>query len=435
DIDFGGDIAYESLVGRYVYVDNGLSDNAAYRIESAAPSTENEGSIRLSLGNTTLITSYVDDYDFDKGYNYNIKVTDKARIPLSYVDDAAPVIAPVSDSLTTSAGSSIKIALSAIAESGITYSVVKVPRGVSLNSVTGEIIWKPDDSQVGENLFMIDVTDEEGRVSRTNFIVTVYGKTTGSTSSDKNETPSTETPTGGGGGGAAAPTDKSDTDDESLLLEEKVPSTGEADEVENKTDAPEASCETDNIRFTDIGNHAWAIESINTLAADGVIRGTSETTFSPTSNITRADFALLLVRAFKLSSDNTENFDDVMVNDYYASELAIARNTGMVNGIGENKFAPRNTITRQDMMVIVYRALNSLPLERKVAPQATDEVLSQYPDFTTVAPYAREAVSALIGAGLVNGKSGLIAPTDYTTRAEVAVLIKRVLDYTVAGNS
>ncbi|MBQ8003564.1 MAG: S-layer homology domain-containing protein, partial [Oscillospiraceae bacterium] len=54
----------------------------------------------------------------------------------------------------------------------------------------------------------------------------------------------------------------------------------------------------------------------------------------------------------------------------------------------------------------------------------------QYPDFSTVAPYARDAVSALINAGLVNGKSGRIAPTDFTTRAEVAVLIKRIMDYT-----
>ena len=61
---------------------------------------------------------------------------------------------------------------------------------------------------------------------------------------------------------------------------------------------------------------------------------------------------------------------------------------------------------------------------------AVDEVLSQYPDFSTVAEYAKEAVSALIGAGIVNGKSGRIAPEDYTTRAEVAVLIKRILDYT-----
>ena len=54
----------------------------------------------------------------------------------------------------------------------------------------------------------------------------------------------------------------------------------------------------------------------------------------------------------------------------------------------------------------------------------------QYEDFATVSPYAQEAVSALIGAGLVNGKSNLIAPLEYTTRAEIAVLIKRILDYT-----
>ncbi|MBQ2743366.1 MAG: S-layer homology domain-containing protein, partial [Oscillospiraceae bacterium] len=168
------------------------------------------------------------------------------------------------------------------------------------------------------------------------------------------------------------------------------------------------------------------------LAADGIIKGTSETTFSPANNITRADFALLLVRAFKLTSDNSENFADVSASDYFASELAIARNTGIVNGIGDNKFAPRNSITRQDMMVIVYRALQSQSLlleEKGDRRMAVDEVLSQYSDFTSVAPYARDAVTALIGAGLVNGKSGNIAPTDYTTRAEVAVLIKRILDY------
>ncbi|MBQ7055099.1 MAG: S-layer homology domain-containing protein, partial [Oscillospiraceae bacterium] len=72
----------------------------------------------------------------------------------------------------------------------------------------------------------------------------------------------------------------------------------------------------------------------------------------------------------------------------------------------------------------------SLLLEEKGDRRmAVDEVLSQYPDFDTVAPYAKEAVSALIGAGIVNGKNGKIAPTDYTTRAEVAVLIKRILDY------
>ena len=94
--------------------------------------------------------------------------------------------------------------------------------------------------------------------------------------------------------------------------------------------------------------------------------------------------------------------------------------------------------------MIVYRALTTqfdendnadgsatpnLPLEGKVSAELTDEVETSYPDLPTVADYAKDAVSALIGAGLVNGKNGNIAPTDYTTRAEVAVLLKRILDY------
>ena len=109
-------------------------------------------------------------------------------------------------------------------------------------------------------------------------------------------------------------------------------------------------------------------------------------------------------------------------NDYFAKELAIARNTGIVNGIGDNKYAPRNTITRQDMMTIVYRAMQKLDVEL----EAKDV---EYADFDDVADYAKEAVSALITAGLVNGKNGKIAPTDYTTRAEVAVLFARILDF------
>jgi len=419
DVAFSAEVDPTTLTDTYIYVDNThIEDNGAFRILSAEPSPDIVGSVRLYLGNTSLVSSFADRNDFDKGYNYFIQKNQAFRIPLSYVDDNAPVIEPVSDSLTTSAGSSIKVGITATAESSVTYRAVKLPRGASLNSATGVVTWKPDDSQVGENLFMIDVTDEEGRVSRTNFTVTVYGKTTGSTSSDKTETPSTDTSAGGGGGGAAAPFDKPDnteTDDN------QTNSGGERGEQGGNSD--NTGTENGALRFTDLTSHAWAEDAINALAADGIIKGTTASTFFPAANITRADFALLLVRAFGLESDNTENFADVSASDYFAQELAIARNTGIVSGIGENKFAPRNTITRQDMMVIVYRALQKTGVGLGIYDEP------QYEDYATVAEYAKPAVSALIGAGLVNGKSGLIAPTDYTTRAEVAVLLKRILDY------
>ena len=420
-----------SLAGRYVFIDNGASvRSGTYAVKKAERSGND---IVLDIGRITPIRRYKDSSAPEKGYDYLISEGQSVRIPLSYSENPAPQFEAVDDSVSVSAGSSVSVTVKATSEllENITYSGETLPRGASLNSTTGEVTWKPDSSQVGKNHFAVTATDESGRQTTIHFYVTVYGSTT-SKPSDKEETPSdgtTDTSAGGGGGGGgggAAPTDKPDDEtktdetdeDESLLLEEKVPSAGEADEVGTP-------------QFTDLTNHAWATDAINALSADGIIRGTSETTFSPAANITRADFALLLVRAFKLTSDNTKNFADVSASDYFADELAIARNTGIVGGIGENKYAPRNNITRQDMMVIVYRALQSQSLlleEKGDRRMAVDEVLSQYTDFPSVAPYAREAVSALISAGLVNGKSGRIAPLEYTTRAEVAVLLKRVLD-------
>ena len=213
-----------------------------------------------------------------------------------------------------------------------------------------------------------------------------------------------------GGAGSSGSSSGSESTEDLVKDEEKAETKSEESEVE---------------KFIDLEDHAWAADAINTLADEGIIKGTSENTFAPSANITRADFAVLLVRAFKLASDSEENFADVSASDYFAKELAVARNTGLVNGIGENKFAPRNNITRQDMMVIVCRALKSM--DKLVGDGVLD--VPQASDFDTVSDYAKEAVSALVNAGLVNGKNGNVAPLDYTTRAEVAVLIARILDF------
>jgi len=420
-----------SLSGKYIYVDNDGKQNAVYRIDGAAPSPNEDGTIRLDIGMISPIRGHKNTQDVNAGYVYNIASEQTFRIPMSYSEDYSPIISPVSDSLTVSAGSSIKVNVSAespMTENApeISYIGSTLPRGASVNSATGEITWKPDASQVGENHFAITARDADGRESTVHFYIEVYGSTTGKPSdkTDNAETPTTDNSGnagggGGGGGGGGAPTDK--PDDETKTDETD---TGEASgDTEGGERAPDASIETDVIRFTDLSNHEWAADAINTLADDGIIRGTTSDTYSPGHNITRADFASLLVRAFKLTSDNTENFADVSASDYFAAELAIARNTGIVNGIGDNRFAPRNTITRQDMMVIVHRALQTLDVGLGVYDEP------QNADYATVAEYAKPAVTALIGANLVNGKSGRIAPTDYTTRAEVAVLIKRILDF------
>ena len=370
-------------------------------------------SAELDIGYVTTIDGYKDNSDIHGGYNYDIAEGQTFSIALTYEDRHEPVFDGVSDNLSTTAGSSISVTVNATADddSEITYSARTLPRGASFDAETGKFSWKPTSSQIGDNLVAIDATDALGRTSTLYFTIKVYGSTTGGGggSTGATTTPGTSTPTI-----PATPSDKDNTSsstDNAGDGASSVPQTPNTDNADS------------NVRFIDLGNHAWAADAINSLADEGIIKGTTPNTFSPAANITRADFAILLVRAFKLTSENTENFADVAESDYFAAELAVARNTGLVNGIGENKFAPRANITRQDMMVIVYRALSAMEKisASENAPEASD--------FATVADYAKEAVSALVNAGLVNGKNGLIAPKDNTTRAEVAVLLKRILDY------
>ncbi len=421
------DVKPEDIAGKYIYVDNDDVENGVYPIESAE--RLDEDTLRLSTGYVTLIRAHRDSADPEKGYIYNIKPGQSFTIPMAFVDENLPEFEAVAEALTTSAGSTITVALNArspLEGQVIKYAGTSLPRGMSLDEDTGLLTWKPDASQIGENHIAVTAVDSDGREATVHFEITVYGATTGSSASNEKEDSGEETagtPTGGGGGGGASAPDTGNSSGNTDAGEGDSVLPDEEEKAGDSENAPDASGETDVIRFTDLDSYKWAADAVTALAEEGIIKGTAPDTYSPARNITRADFASLLVRGFGLTSNSSENFADVSPSDYFAAELAIARNAGIVGGIGENKFAPRSSITRQDMMVIIYRTLHSLDVG------FGENVEPQYSDFDTVAPYARDAVSALIGAGLVNGKNGVIAPADYTTRAEVAVLLKRVLDY------
>ncbi|MBR5272345.1 MAG: S-layer homology domain-containing protein, partial [Clostridia bacterium] len=138
-------------------------------------------------------------------------------------------------------------------------------------------------------------------------------------------------------------------------------------------------------------------------------------------NITRADFTTLIVRAFKFEAD-IATFRDVDSSKYYAAPIGIAKTLGIVGGINATDFAPNAQITRQDMMVIIYRALNVAGVEINKTQSPT------FSDMNSVASYAKDAVEALTGAGLIAGSNGKINPKANTTRAEVAVVLDRILN-------
>ncbi|NQX58646.1 DUF7594 domain-containing protein [Paenibacillus qinlingensis] len=175
--------------------------------------------------------------------------------------------------------------------------------------------------------------------------------------------------------------------------------------------------------FTDLTQVKWAEGAIQVLASKGIVNGTSDTTYSPSANISRADFLQLLVGALGITSEVESNFVDVSKTDYYYEAAGIALKLGVSNGVGNNKLNPTAAISRQDMMVMVERALR---ISGKDLSSGAGVDLSSFQDAGQVADYAKASLIALIANGFVEGADHLLNPSGQTTRAEAAVLMYRV---------
>ena len=173
--------------------------------------------------------------------------------------------------------------------------------------------------------------------------------------------------------------------------------------------------------FVDTAQVTWAEKEIAAMAARHIIKGVSATEFNARANITRADFVALLVRALALEAKaSTVTFKDVSPSDYYYDELAIAASHDIVLGDQLGHFNPKQTLTRQDMMVLTLRAIEAT---NKKLPSA--HAIKHFEDEGNVSDYAQLAVNKLIAAGVIKGKDDKIAPKDTLTRAEAAVILYR----------
>lgn len=177
--------------------------------------------------------------------------------------------------------------------------------------------------------------------------------------------------------------------------------------------------------FTDMDNAQWAQSPVTVLAARGVIQGVSEQEFAPDRPVTRADYVLLLMRAFEpaKSEASYEAFQDVPPEAYYYDAVATAKSLGIAGGDGLN-FNPGAAVTRQDMMVLADRVIRAAGILSSSSPAP----LNSFSDHSQVAPYAQESISRLIELGVVQGTGGLLDPLRPTTRAEAAALIDRLLN-------
>lgn len=180
--------------------------------------------------------------------------------------------------------------------------------------------------------------------------------------------------------------------------------------------------------FTDITGH-WAADNILFAASRGLLSGTSDTTFSPGTGMTRGMFVTALGRLAGINPDSykTGKFTDVKADAYYAPYVNWAAQTGIVTGVTATTFAPDTNINREQMAVIMknYAAKQGYDL-----PQTLKAVT--FADNAQISSWAKDAVRTMQQAGILAGKNGnKFDPKGTATRAEVATVLRRFVEIVI----
>ncbi|MEW9672576.1 S-layer homology domain-containing protein [Ammoniphilus sp. 3BR4] len=189
--------------------------------------------------------------------------------------------------------------------------------------------------------------------------------------------------------------------------------------IENVQNGKTYAILSNEVDFSDIQQH-WAKENIRTMAAKMVVKGMPNGEFAPNKVITRAEFTTLLVKALNLQSSGNASlpFKDVKSNDWFAHDLAIAYQAGVIQGLSANTFAPSKALSRQEMAVILAKALEL---------QAGSSELG-FDDKNRIASWAQDAVSSVVQKGYMKGLSDKeFAPLKQATRAEATTILYQVL--------
>ncbi len=168
--------------------------------------------------------------------------------------------------------------------------------------------------------------------------------------------------------------------------------------------------------FADLGGVQWATESINALLEKGVISESPDKKFNPDKNVTREEFVKMIVVAMGVYDKNAvSSLLDVDSNEWYAPYVASAEKAGLIKGNEDGKFGVGEEISRQDMAVIIYRAM---------AESAKQGVSGGFADDGDIADYAKDAVYSLAEMSIVNGVGdNMFAPFGAATRAMAAKVI------------
>lgn len=176
--------------------------------------------------------------------------------------------------------------------------------------------------------------------------------------------------------------------------------------------------------FTDVRESDWFYEDVAFAYENGLFAGTSDTTFSPNASMTRAMLVTVLYRLEGQPAVNGRSgFSDVQYNGYYEDAVTWAANNGIVNGTSDTTFSPNANVTREQMAAILYRYA-----QHKKYNTAASSSLNGFSDHAGVSGYAVTPLQWAVAEKLVNGTAGKLMPTGNATRAQVAAILHRFVE-------
>ena len=187
----------------------------------------------------------------------------------------------------------------------------------------------------------------------------------------------------------------------------------------------------DDNPFTDVKSSSWYYDAVRICNENGLFEGMTETTFSTSTGMTRSMFVTVLAAAddsYDASQYTESSFSDIRVGSWYHAPAEWANSIGVANGIGEGAFGPKNTITRQELALMLYKYAQYKGMD--VATDGSVD-MSAYPDNSTASSWATTALEWSVQNGLIsgvaNGNETILSPKGTATRAMVAQIMVKYL--------
>ena len=175
--------------------------------------------------------------------------------------------------------------------------------------------------------------------------------------------------------------------------------------------------------FTDVSADDWFYDPVCYVYSQGLMTGTSATTFEPNTSLSRAMLVAVLHRLEGNPQASAGDFTDVADGDWYAQAVNWAASVGVVNGMGDGTFQPNAAITREQMAAILRNYAQYKGLDVTASGD-----LVNYSDAASVSDWAKDSVQWMVGSGLIGGyEDNTLRPQGTTTRAEVASVLQRYL--------